>query len=347
MDSTNRIVMGACLALGTLLAPATCAQDISGRVEAQAAKCRATLEKLTGSEFVTGERNNVLNLAKEVDAHLQGKRPLVALESLAHVCASASALGAAAEGWGSSGKGSDALEQEWNEAGKVLEAEKRKFPTRVSAGQPAFLRAVAEMSMGQVDENYAAALAYGQQAGLEFGAYYLGRALGSSSFALFAASLKSETRQAPVKLAALAGQIDVMDKQIVTAYAKPGSTKFHTNFIIANSSLKLARELDQAGYRFGAVTALLRAAFALGQTTLTEVPVTDLERLRGRAEEWSNRLQKEPVDTSIAEQYLQKAQVALDAGRSEGDQGNQQRQRAALLLDVVLPRYFEIVEGKK
>ncbi len=336
------------LFLGIASAMTTSAQGLSEQIGAQLGQCRGVLERVSGPDFINTERDSVLQNAKSIEADLQAKRPLVALEALSSLCTSAKALSVAGEGWGEKGKGMTELEKEWSDAGKLLDLEKGKFPAKVPPEQPAFVRAVAEVALGQVNEHYAAALAYGQQVGPASGAYYLGRSLGSASFAVFAASLKpaSGSGRAMV-LPAMTDAVEAMDEQVVKAYAKPGSTKFHANFIVANSSVKLARELDREGYRYGALIVILRAAYALGQTELGAVSEQELPRLRQTADDWAKRLQQQTGDTSIPQQYLQKANVALDAGTAAGDAGNQQRQRAVLLLSVVLPKYFEIVEGKK
>jgi len=323
------------------------AQDITAKLTNQIAKTRTALDAIPATEFVKGESANIRNQLTDAEKQVQEKRPLLAVETLAGACASAEGLAAAGDGWGKDGKGIDVLEKDWNTAGAALARDRKKFPARAPAGQPAFVRAIAEISIGQVQENYAAAFGYGREAGLEYGAYYIGRSQGHMAFALFSAALQTSVEGQPVTVPDLTAQIVALDKAIVAAYAKPGSTTFHSSFIVANASIKLARETNAQGYHAGALIALMRAHYALGQTQISAPPMEELSTLRSKAGEWAKKLAADKRDHSIPEQYLEKAQMAIAAGDTEGEAGANQRQRAALLLTVVLPQYYAIMEGAK
>jgi len=341
---TRIITVAAAAAL--LLSPAL-GQDLAGRLSERLAKARTTLDSLNGTEFVKNEGGNVRQQFVDAEGQIKAGRPLLALESLSSSCASLGGLAEAALGWGSDGKGIEALEKDWKAIGVTLEQDRKKFPARAPASQAAFLRGIAELSIGQVSENYAAAFDYGKAQGLEFGAYYLGRAQGHMSFALFTATLQSAANGRAISLPDQAERIAALEKEIVLAYAKPGSTTFHSNYIVANSSIKLARELNSNGYFAGALLLLLRASYAFGQTQITAPPPSELPALRSQAVDWAKRIAADPRDRSIPEQYLQKAQLAIEAGAAEGEAAGPQRHRAALLLNVVLPKYFALIEGVK
>jgi hypothetical protein len=208
---------------------------------------------------------------------------------------------------------------------------------------------MAEQSYGQIDEHYAVAVDYGRFSGVSSGAYYLGRAEGQMAWALTLSNLTASSTSTAAKVASAPPSVTVaiakVEDEIVTAYAKPGSTAQHSNFIVANSSLKLAKELDNRGLRYGALITMLRSLFALSLATI-KGPSPDLENALGeRAGAFEKRFTASKRDESIGEAFIEKARIALEKSRAGGETGDRERLRAAALLDVVVPRYIEITEG--
>lgn len=337
------------LLLPFLLASTALAQDFQSQVLARLSKSRATLDTLpaAGSEFVKTQAQSTRTQLADIEKEIQAKRAHIGLETLAGTEPGIDGLAAAARDWGAAEKGIVTLEREWKTVGEGIERARSKFPARALPGQPAFIRAVAELSFGQVSENYAAALEYGRFSGAEFGAYYMGRAQGHLAFALFSARLKDATSRMPLNVPSVAAHIASTDKELVAAYAKPGSTSFHQWFISANSAIKLARELEAKGYHAGALVMMLRAVLALGNIERKAPPVSEIPNLRAKAAEYAKLFAAAKRDQSIGEQYVQKAELALDASSAEGEAGERQRLRADVLLNMVIPRYLAIIEGAK
>ncbi len=178
-----------------------------------------------------------------------------------------------------------------------------------------------------------------------FGAYYLGRADGQMAFALFLGGLKAPPMRKAISLGSLTDPIAAVEDEIVSAYAKPGSTAQHSNFILANSSLKLARELERHGFRLGSMVTLLRSLFALALATQPTPAVDQDAMLSARAEEFEKRFAAAARDESIGEAFVDKARISLEKSRAGGEAADRERLRAGALLGVVLPRYIEIMEG--
>ena len=329
------------------MASAAQAPDFPSRLTEEIARDRSTLDSLNHTEFTKGDAANIQTALADAEKHIQAKRPLIALEMLSSATPGTLGLKAAAAGWGQNGKGIEVLEADWKAAGEAMERDKKKFPTRAPAGQPMFVRAVAELSMGQVNENYAAAVDYGKVAGIQFGAYYLGRSQGHLAFALYSSGLASGENRKPFALPDLAEKIAALDKTIVASYARPGSTQFHPQYIAANSSIKLSRELNAAGWRTGALVVLMRAVYSFGQIETKPPAVSELPALKAEADKIAAQIAADKRDQSIAEQYLQKVYVALEIGAGTEQAAEGQRHRAALLLHYVLPKYFELIEGAK
>lgn len=310
---------------------------------------RAALDAIPASTLVDGERPRLQGLLDDVGSLLKARRMGPAIETFASAAPGVAAIARAGAGWDDTGKGPgkhlDDLAKEWEEVGRALKADRARFPNSMPAGQGAFVRALAEQALGQVDEHYAVAVDYGRFSGVSAGAYYLGRAEGQLSVALFLSRLTSDSTRTVGPIPALAGPIARIENDIVEAYAKPGSTAQHGNFIVANSSLKLAKELDGQALRLGSLATLLRSLLYLALATLP-APAADQDAvLAAKADDFTERFATSKRDHSIGEAFVEKARVALEKGRAGGEGADRERLRAAALLNVVIPRYIEIMEG--
>lgn len=346
------MTLGLLIALASALATgeaSTATRPIAESLQAEVARERKSLEDLTPSPFVDAERPRLRGLLDDAEALLKAGRVNVALETLASAGPGVAAISRASTGWDDSGKGSgkgiDALKKEWETVGAELKAGRAKFPSTSPGGQPLFIRALAEQSLGQIDEHHAVAVDYGRVSGVTSGAYYLGRAEGQLAFALFLSGLRAKEARTSIALPSFAEPIARIEDEIVSAYAKPGSTAQHTNFIIANSSLKLAKELNRHGLFAGALVTGLRSLFALGLATLS-VPAADREAgLSAKLDEFAAAFKSAEEDRSIGLAFVEKAQVALEKSRAGGEAGDRERVRAAAIAELVLPRYLEITKG--
>lgn len=325
------------------------ADGIGDPLSAEIARRRSALDALPSSPFVDGERPRVQGQLDDALTLLKANRVSTALESFSSAIPGASALTRAGSGWDDSGKGPgkgiDSLAREWEEVGRVIERDRPEFAVARSNSQSLFIRALAEQSFGQIDEHYAVAVDYGRYSGVTSGAYYLGRSEGHLALALFLSRLEAPPAHAVPTLSSLAGPINRIESDLVAAYARPGSTAQHANFILANSSLKLARELDGRGSYRGALVTLLRSLFALSLAT-TEVPGPDQEpALAALADELSRLFAASNRDESIGEAFVEKARIALEKCRAGGENADRERLRALALLGTVVPRYIEIMKG--
>ena len=342
---------GVALALAVVIAiPASSrAQDAEELLRGEVQRNRAALDAIGASPTVDGERPRLKGLLDDIDTLVKNGRSSAAIESLSAAAPGVSAIASAGAGWDDSGKGAgkhiDSLEKEWEAIGRTLKTERERFPASKPPNQTAFVRAMAEQSRGQVDEQYAVAVDYGRFSGASAGAYYLGRAEGQMRFALFLSGVSSPSTGRAVSIASLASPIAAVENDIVTAYAKPGSTAQHSNFILANSSLKLARELDLHGWRFGSMVTLLRSLFALSLATLPAPAAGQDGSLLAKADELDKRFTASKRDDSIGQAFVEKARIAIEKSQAGGEGGERERLRAGALLTVVIPRYIEIMEG--
>ncbi|MEO8500643.1 MAG: hypothetical protein ABI565_06995 [Vicinamibacteria bacterium] len=340
------ITLTAALAMGEA---ATSTQQVVESLRAEVSRERKELDELPSSPFLDGERPRLKGLLDDTDVLLKAARLNVALESLSSTSPGIIAMSRASTGWDDTGKaggkGIDALAKEWAEVGVRLKADRPKFPATAPKGQSMYVRALAEQSLGQIDESYAVAVDYGRVSGATFGAYYVGRAEGQMAFALFLSRLDANEPRAFKTLPSLSTPIARIEDEIVAAYAKPGSTAQHNNFIIANSSLKLAKELNRDGRYAGALATVLRSLFALGLATLPAPPSDQEAALTAKADDFAKTFGASKRDESIGEAFLEKARIALEKSKAGGEAGERERLRAAALVGLVLPRYEEIMKG--
>jgi hypothetical protein len=125
-----------------------------------------------------------------------------------------------------------------------------------------------------------------------------------------------------------------LSKSTVSAYGEgDASTTHHREFIRLDSALKEARQLIAEGRSFGAAASLLEARFRIGLVKKAAGAPPDPDRAPYRA-----RLLDPAFDHSLAMSLWERALVRA-ASSEEKD-----RREAAVLLEEVLPFYFQLLE---
>ena len=178
------------------------------------------------------------------EASLSKGRRLAALQALAATWPKVEAAAFAA-----SAKNTEAaFEAAWKRDGALKSA---AMPPAAIA--PAALRGLAEAAAMQARVYYGASLDYGRATAPQFGLFYLGTARGERSFVRLAAQLAQPERRPMPRLRSVAPELDALERELLAAYRPPASLERHPEFIAASAALKEARELDAAGFRFGAM----------------------------------------------------------------------------------------------
>lgn len=195
---------------------------------------------------------------------------------------------------------------------------------------PALVRAFAEGSLLRKRNFYNASLDFARSTTAESGFGYLGRAHGEESLitSLRALSTTSHPAAQP-QLRPLGADLDSLQHLLLTAYHPPASIDRHDEFITASAVLKEARELDEAGLRYGALFRYLDAAQRTGRITGTPAAAPEL---REHLAKWRERVRTTPGDHSIAQLFLEFADADLETGETPS--------MASSVDSVVLPRYF-------
>jgi hypothetical protein len=223
----------------------------------------------------------------------------------------------------------EAFEAEWKRVGEVLRADlAAPSPDALSGVRPAAARAVAEVARLQLREYYDSALEYGRSTMAQYGLFYVGAALAQRDFVAFAGTLHEPGSKPLPAVRPLAPELDGLEDALLAAYRPPASIERHADFIGASASLKEARELDRAGFRYGALYKYLQAAQRL--------PIAHEDAgVAARLDALAKRLADSPSDASIGILYLDLARADLAASKPGAPAA-----AAAAIADDVLPRYF-------
>jgi hypothetical protein len=247
-------------------------------------------------------------------------RRLAALQALAAVWPKVEAVTFA-----TSAKNTEAaFEAAWKSDGELKSAAMPSTPIA-----PAALRGLAEAALMQVRVYYGASLDYGRATAPQFGLFYLGEARGERSFVRLAAQLAQPSPRPMPRLRSVAPELDTLEHELLAAYRPPASLQRHPEFIAASAALKEARELDAAGFRFGALVKLLETARRTGQITKKPLPRDEVSaRLRDAAA----RVKGASADATIAQMFVEAAENDLDANAAPSI--------ASAIVTEALPRYF-------
>jgi hypothetical protein len=234
-----------------------------------------------------------------------------------------------------------AFEAEWTRLGGVLAPSLGpSSPPAFDHVRPAALRAIGEASLPQVGVFYHASVEYGRSTTPDSGLYYLGAAQGQRDFGALVGRLASPTALAAPAVRGLAGELEDLQDDLLAAYRPPASVDRHREFIVANSTLKEARELQGAGLRYGALLRYLQAAVRVAPLR-QDAPAVDAT-IPGRLQVLETRLTQDGVDYSIGRLLLEWAQADLAEHATDG-----QAAIAAAIAGDALPRYFAALEPER
>jgi hypothetical protein len=232
-----------------------------------------------------------------------------------------------------------ALEAEWKRMGHAL-GEAGAVPARsaLAGAFSALARAEGEAALFQVHVFYASSLDYGHATMPDAGLFYLGAAEAQEQFASFCRTLPAGAKRPAPPVRSIRAEIDGLNRELLGAYGPPASIERHSEFIVASSLLKEARELDAAGLEYGALLRYLEAALRVAslRTAPHAANAGDpAERLRA----FEKRLAGSGRDQSIGLMFLESAEADIAAAKAGTVPAV-----AEAIADEVLPRYFAAIE---
>ena len=233
-----------------------------------------------------------------------------------------------------------AFEAEWTRLGGVLAPSLQPPSTSTLDGlRPAVLRALAEASLPQAGVFYHASVAYGRSTTPDSGLYYLGAAQGQRDFTSFVRGLSAPVGAASPPVRAVGGELEDLQEDLLAAYRPPASVDRHREFIIANSALKEAHELQALGLRHGALLRYLQAAVRVAP--LRAGASGPDASVSGKLDAIAARLGGD-TDHSIGLLLVEWARADLAEHAADG-----QAAIAAAIVGDALPRYFAALEAPR
>ena len=340
-------VLAAVLLLPTLPAPAT-AQDPIREITAEIAR----LEGLVSAQGADEDGNPQIfvpasTLIQQARGALQENRLLLSLRYLQEA-----QFDLAAEDFRLARKsveagGLAAFEEEWKQAGKEFDSLTRQARSLLAQPMPASGRALAEASFHRAQPYYTSSLFYGRQTSAGSGLFYLGRAFAGLEFARFCANLRTWGQKQARDKPHIETHLAKLEQDVLQVYRPPKAQTHHRLFIRVNSTIKLARELNQDGFAWGALQEYLQARFYFGQIDDLPVSPERMQQLRKLSETFAVRLQSKALDHSVGQLFWEMGQTALDQAQGregEAEINNSDFKTAAVILESVLPSYFSILE---
>jgi hypothetical protein len=210
------------------------------------------------------------------------------------------------------------FEREWDRQGVLFQQLEKRFARANLGSLPAAVRALAQSAELQARTYYQAAKPFARETGVDSGLSYIGVSSGFMDFAIFCSHLDFPKQRSAGR--DVAPEIARLDREILDAYNQQGAEQSQARFNVANSTLKLAGELNQ-GKRFdGALKSYLDASIYLPATPIAASYAKEKEEFR-------TRLTAIAGDNSMGRMYWELAQTETAS-------------RAARIYDRVLPRYF-------
>jgi hypothetical protein len=327
----SRIALAAGLAL---LAAAPCSaqqEQIAGRI----ARVRQAIP-----DAGLGDRAEA-NLARlaEAEAAAKANRLLLALVRLYGPWSESQAFTYVKAHTGTATASQAAFEREWRRVGRDIAARERRLDAPPGRTTPAAVLGLAQTLRYQSHPFYDSSRLYGLNTTFGDGLVYMGLASSGIDYALFCRELTFPAGKTPPRVPSLAAEITRLEALVIQGY-QAAEDKDRRRYLELNASLKLAGELDRQGWREGALYKVLGAVRELGLLGARPDAAPSVEALRERAAQASARLSSGTVDHSIGQLFLEMAETALEAEPSKTAE-------AAVVLDTVLPHYFELLGDKK
>jgi len=237
-------------------------------------------------------------------------------------------------------KGLDAFEEEWRRLGLELNEREKVLALGQSQQSVALILALVEASKIQIRPYYRSGRLYGLNTTIPDGLYYLGLAPANLDFALLCQQLQLVRTTPLIRLRSLGPELVELETETIQSYKRNGARSLQPRYNLINSTLKMASELNREAMYAGALLRYLEAGLDLGLVTTPKLEEKELSRLGAENKSFGRKLRAGTVDHSIGLLYWEMAQGALDSAAT-GKLNENELQRAAVIVDRVLPLYFK------
>jgi len=232
-----------------------------------------------------------------------------------------------------------AFEAEWEKASASIAALDRQTRRKNWSDSPAVFQALSETAQAMTMPYLEAGRGFAVSTEPKDGLYHVGEAQGRSEFAAFVASLSLPRTRAPYPAHSLFSEIESFQQKENAAFKPPRSIDQHVQFMLINSALGQARELDATKCYAGALYQYLWAVGYYGMLDAAPQDSSQQAALKSALTAARQKLEASPRDESIGQIFLEKAesQIAHPDGSAPG---TDDWKMVKVVLDQVLPAYY-------
>jgi len=232
-----------------------------------------------------------------------------------------------------------AFEAEWEKASASVAALNRQAQATNWSDTPVVLQALSETAQAMTVPLLEGGRGFAVANEPEGGIFNVGEAQGQAEFAAFVASLRLPRKGTPFSLRSLLPEVASLQQKVNAAFQPPRSIDLHTQFMLINTALKQAAELDGSKSYAGALCQYLKAVHDFGMLDAGPVETPRQPALKDSLAQARSRLNASGRDESVAQLYVEWAESGL-AHPDGSAPSAEDWKSASVILDQVLPAYF-------
>jgi hypothetical protein len=315
-------------------------QEGASQVEAEIARLQKSLKDIPVSDpNVAGLVSATRAALAATTQDLAAGRLYLSMEQLGRAESLLGGLRATVGGAEVAKKGLPAFESRWDKASLSLSALDRQAGRRDWGHSPAAIRALSEAAQGRAIPLLDGGRGFAAATGPADGLFYIGQAEGEAAFAKFAAAVDIPRTREALGLRSMRPELKTLQDKTDAAFQPPKSIDLHPRFIVLNSTLKLAHELDERRFYAGAFYEYLEAVRNYGMLDAKPLDATAQDAVRPALETAKKKLAALSSDDSIAQLFVERAESYVLHPDGSAPSADEWR-GARVILDQVLPAYF-------
>ncbi len=232
-----------------------------------------------------------------------------------------------------------AFEAEWEKASAGITALDRQTRATNWSDSPAALQALSETAEAKTMPLLEAGRGFAVSTEPKDGLFHIGEAQGQAEFAAYVSSLHLPRKGAAYPLRSLLPELASLQQKVNAAFQPPRSIDLHVQFMLINTALKQATELDASKSYAGALCQYLKAVHDYGLLDAGPVETSGQPALKDALAQARGRLNASSRDESIAQLFLEWAESSVSHPDGSAPSADDWKS-AAVTVDQVLPAYF-------
>ena len=235
--------------------------------------------------------------------------------------------------------GVPAFEAAWEKSSSTVSVLDRQAQAANWSESPAALQALSETARAMTMPLLEGGRAFAVSTEPKDGLFNLGEAEGQAEFAAFVSSLRLARKRAAYQFHSLLPELEGFQQKVNAAFQPPRSIDLHVQFMMINSALKQAYELDATKSYAGALYQYLLAVGYYGMLDAAPQDSSQQTALKSALAAARQKLDASQRDDSIAELFLERAESQL-AHVDGSAPGADDWKIAKVITEQVLPAYF-------